>query len=471
MPTTNPNEERSRLQKEALDTLLAKRRLIIEWGTGVGKSRPAIEAIDELYNRGKCRILLLVTETIHKENWRKEFIEAKGKERGEALFNACRVECYASLGKYEYTFWHLIVADEAHHLRGELKRTIFSNIGAEYVLMLTATLSCNGDAEDLISIIEDHFGEFARMKMKVTEAIEQGILAKPKIYVHLLPLEDITERQTVVEEWGPKDSRVEHECTMEDSIYITRLNCPATTLKISCTAKQAYDFLTKKMNEWKKTWRQQRNNEMLLEGQPDNKNTIWAKNRMVHYGSLRKDLLANCKTRFAQWLTGTLDQKGVKYICFCGTVEQALRLNSENVIYADSKQDNTQVVEAFNEDRIRSLYAVNMGQEGANLKGIQQGVILQLGGKDRRFIQEFGRTLRSKEPVQHLVVIYDTRDEAFLETALSGFNEDDRKRYIRYFTYGRLKGRDAEQLLRHEEEKNTASEPCKVTIPGMIQAG
>jgi ERCC4-related helicase len=59
-----------------------------------------------------------------------------------------------------------------------------------------------------------------------------------------------------------------------------------------------------------------------------------------------------------------------------------------------------------------------MIKEGQNLAGIEAGLIVQLGGKEREFVQEFGRALRSRTPEQHLIVFNDTRDVYYYKNAV-----------------------------------------------------
>ena len=90
----------------------------------------------------------------------------------------------------------------------------------------------------------------------------------------------------------------------------------------------------------------------------------------------------------------------------------------------------------LNRGDIRSIFAVNMLIEGQNLAGIQVGVAVQLGGKDRKFVQQLGRAMRAKDPEQHIIVIDGTRDVDYLETALSVINDE----YVTFTGYGHLKG-------------------------------
>ena len=67
-----------------------------------------------------------------------------------------------------------------------------------------------------------------------------------------------------------------------------------------------------------------------------------------------------------------------------------------------------------------------MLQEGQNLVDIQAGIIIQLDGEERTFVQRFGRSMRAEDPVQFIFYYKGTRDEEYLENAL----QDIDKQYI-----------------------------------------
>lgn len=83
-----------------------------------------------------------------------------------------------------------------------------------------------------------------------------------------------------------------------------------------------------------------------------------------------------------------------------------------------------QIIESFNEKKIDNLFAVGLLQEGQNLVDIQAGVIIQLDGKERAFVQKFGRSLRAEDPVQFILYYKDTRDEEYLKKVLEGISEE-----------------------------------------------
>ena len=414
---------RSELQSEAVRTILEHHRLIVNWGTGVGKSRVAIETIDSLYIKGKRRILLFVAESAHKENWHNEFLECKGRERGEELFQSVVVECYASIKKHEGSSWDLIVADEGHHLRSNKRTVSLSTIRSDYVLILSATLSDKNDGDELIRTLIGTYGPFESLHLGVQDAIDNGILAEPKIYVHLLPLEKVKAPQQVVVGWGKPWLREEAECNWDEFQVLRQSESVmnrAYKMTVNCTALQGYQLLS----EWFEMKREE--SEALLE---EIANTLSDKkrksllselrcleNEIKQYGMRRKMLLGRAKTSFAKWLIDSYLNKK-KFVCFCTDIPQGQALGGENIIHSQRK-GNADVIASFNKGDIRSIFAVGMIKEGQNLAGIEAGLIVQLGGKERDFVQEFGRALRSRTPEQHLIVFNDTRDVYYYKNAV-----------------------------------------------------
>ena len=424
------SEKRQALQDAAVADLLGGHRLIVNWGTGVGKSRVAIRCAVELREKGFRKMLLLVDQDAHKGNWRREFVEALG-DRAEEVLSGIVIECYASLPKYAGSQWDFIIADEAHHLRSENRRALLASLKADYMLCLSATISCRGDGEDLLKCLDDTFGEFKSIDFTVQQAIESGILGTPRIYVHVLPLAQISVTTTILVEWGLSKKRIPLTCSYEErKKYMDRSVYPAASLSIQCTSAQAYKYYNDAFADYKKTWKSLRKKAELADGDPDTRETMLAKNRVVRCGSDRKIALGRAKTIFAKSLVQQLQAKGRKFVCFCADVNQAREIGGENVIY-NQRNDNDKVIDAFNDGRIRSLFAVNMIQEGQNLAGIEAGVVLQLGGKERQFVQKFGRALRARYPEQHIVVINNTHDVDFYRRSVEGID----KRYIKIIKY------------------------------------
>lgn len=389
------------IQNEALETLLNDKRLILQWATGVGKGTLAVKAVGRIRPE---KTLLVVAETAHKTNWKKEFEKFGVSE----LFNLLTVECYASLKNYRDTRWDLIIFDEAHHLASDLRSDILQSLSAERVLALSATLS---DAS-LLYTLESTFGKFAYSKINIQEAINQGFLPQPKIFLIPLKLDTKIKNQVIVDEWGASAKRVSYECDYSERWKYLRGKktlYPNVTLTIHCTAYEKYCWLSEQFTYWQKMYFRVKNDVM--------------KNKWLQYGSKRKRFLGDLKTSYARTLLNTLKDK--RFICFCSSIEQALELGGKRAINSNrTPEENTEIINSFNEREISSLFAVGMLQEGQNLPGIQVGVIIQLDGKERAFIQKFGRSMRAEDPVQYIFYYEETKDEEYLKNVLENINEE-----------------------------------------------
>ena len=121
--------------------------------------------------------------------------------------------------------------------------------------------------------------------------------------------------------------------------------------------------------------------------------------------------------------------EGKKYICFCTNISQAEVLGGANAIHSEKKSSNQAIIDSFNEGSINSLFAVGMLQEGQNLNGIQAGVIVQLDGKERAFIQKFGRSMRAEDPIQYIFYYRYTQDEKWMKNVLEGIDQNFIKEY------------------------------------------
>lgn len=387
---------RDAVVEKALDLAKSNGHLILNWATGVGKSRGAI-SIASLAQ--PANILLIVAEVPHKSNWKEEF-----DKWAPDLWSKVTVECYASLKNYRDTEWDMIILDEGHHAKSEIRMDILSTLKVKRVVVLTATLS--RDNEELLSAT---FGStFYKYTITLQEAISEGMLPTPRIYLLPLDLNKTDESETIEESWGDSKKRVNVSIPFEKRfLYLNKKLWPATNLTIRCTQFQKYVYLTDKVNYFKNSFMRSRQE--------------YLKNKWLQLGSLRKKLLAELKTDVLESLLERLKER--RYICFCGSIEQANLLGGDCAIHS-RKVGTLKTIEEFNNKTRNHLVAVNMLQEGQNLKDIEVGIIAQLDGQERAFIQKFGRTLRAEDPVQIILYFRGTRDEEYLVKALEGINPE-----------------------------------------------
>lgn len=395
---------RKELQLEVLSLFDKNNRIAVQWCTSLGKSKVAIDIIyhllekNSLNNSQPLKILLVVAETAHKNNWKEEF------KKWKANMDNITIECYASLKKYRNSKWDLIIFDEAHHLGSDLRLDIISELKADNIVLLSATLP-----DQTVRAISDIFGEFAIHRVTLKQAIKWGILPEPKVYLIPLTLDDTDPHCIIREEWGKKELRVTHKCKFNErwEYLKNKEKYPNITLEIACTERQKYDYLSEQFEYWRKRFLSTRQE--------------FIKNKWLQIGSKRKRFLGEIKTNSVYTLIQKLKKK--RFICFCTSIEQAEILGGKNSIH--SKKDNSlSIIDKFNTKRINNLFAVGMLQEGQNLTNIEAGIIVQLDGQERPFIQKFGRSLRAEDPIQFIFYYKDTRDSEYLKNILSGIAEE-----------------------------------------------
>lgn len=395
---------REELQIQSLSLIKQSNRVALQWCTGLGKSKIAIDMANYLADKEfkeheePFNVLLVVAETAHKSNWKIEF------DRWGLKTNNIVMECYASLKKYRNSYWDLVIFDEAHHLGSDLRMDVLTELHAKNIILLSATLS-----DQVMQAVTGVFGEFVTSKVTLKEAIEWGILPAPKVYLIPLTLDNTYPNCTIIEEWGKKEKRVTYKCKFPERWeYLKNKNkYPNVTLEISCTQQQKYDYLSDQFEYWRSQFFRTRQE--------------FIKNKWLQVGSQRKRFLGESKTDAVRLLLHKIQNK--RFICFCTSIEQAELLGGKNAIH--SKKDNSlDIIDDFNTKKIDNLFAVGMLQEGQNLTDIEAGVIVQLDGQERAFVQKFGRSLRATDPIQFIFYYKDTRDTEYLENVLEGINEE-----------------------------------------------
>ena len=394
---------REDLKKDAVNLIQKNHRVVLAWGTSVGKSSAAIAMANSFNNNKHFRLLVIVAEIAHKKNWTEEFKKWKLKECD------CVMECYQSLHKYIDTSWDFIIYDEAHHLKSEKRLEYIQSITAPNIVLLSATLPYT-----ILQNIEHIYGRFVVSRVTLKESIDSNILGEPKVKILRLKLDNITPCCEITEKWGKGRTKpIELTCTYAQSFTYRKQKkqIPDGVLHIKCTQQQKYDYISNKFEYWK---------DRYLSYHEE-----FAKNLWMMAGSERKRFLGECKTKYLCLLLPKLE--GTRYICFCTDIFQASLIGRDNAVH--SKKPNAQrIIQEFNAGLRDKLFAVGMLQEGMNLKNIEAGVITQLDACERGFVQKFGRAMRAKNPVIYVFYFKDTRDEGFLENVLNGIDA----KYIEY---------------------------------------
>lgn len=375
------------------------------------KSRVAVLACDYIYDRELDeRILLLVAERTHKENWKKEFVKFLGEERAREVLSVVTIECYASMHKYKNSTWNFIIFDECHHLQSEKRQEVLETMDSYYVLALSATPG--KAAYDALSWT---FGRFEIDEIPTQDAIDSGYLPEPRIVCIPLELERFERTETISMKMSNKTVITISDNWSNRWKYLRNKQKYAKyEIIFHCTQKEKYEYINEQFEYWKKQYFRNQGNERL-------------KNMWLQWGSKRKRFLGELKTRMALELISSLRKVEKRFICFCSSIEQAHALGGENAVHSQNK-NSPAVIQSFNDRKIDEIFAVGMLVEGVTLTDIEAGIIVQLDGNERQFIQKSGRMYRSEKPLIYIFYYKGTRDEEYLQKALEGINEG----YVEY---------------------------------------
>lgn len=394
------NSFKQKLQEREFQELKDKYRVALKWATGCGKSKMAIDLLNHAAGNyiNKMKVLFVVAERAHIKNWLDEIFKWKLNAYTEII-------CYASLKHKEGESYDAIVFDEAHHAFTEKRMDIIKTIQSSYVYLLSATLPSSKIEE-----MEEIYGKFTTSTVTLKDAIKNDILPDPRIYVIELKLDDQRKNQSIVIGKSEKDKNIPVIKWEDRNAYVFR-NTPCI---IRCTQKQKYEFLTSRMEYWKRRYQMSHNE--------------YQKNQWVSLGSQRKRFIGELKTDYVRNLISTLPSR-TRFVCFCATVAQANELSETNTISSKRpSQLNQAIIDAFNKKKLSQIYAVGMITEGMNLTNIEAGIITQLDGKERLFIQKAGRVLRADEPVAYIFYYKNTQDEVYLKNALENIDS----KYVKY---------------------------------------
>lgn len=383
---------RAELSKEAIEQFNTHKNIILQYATGVGKSKVAIDCINSVINTSS-RVLLLVAERAHIKNWKEELTRWKLEKCNLTII------CYASLHKYANTNWDIICFDEAHHAVSDRRCETLKTIKTNYNIALSATLK-----KEAIERLVILFGRFHISKVGLNKAIDNDILPKPKVFLVPLTLDNTKKEFTIKESWGGREVRKGVIC--DYSQRWNYLKCKSTTaynLTIICTAKEAYDYYNDQYNYWYDRYIHSR--------------IAAHKNKFLQAATKRKNVLGEAKSDIIyEFLRKQGIEGNKRYICFCTNIKQADYLgNKDSVVHSKISNPN-EVIQNFNDEKTNCLYAVGMLQEGMNLKNIEVGIIIQMGAEERAFVQKLGRVLRADSPEQYIFYYKNTRDEELLKS-------------------------------------------------------
>lgn len=361
--------------------------LLIELPTAHGKTAIALELLRERVLPGG-KVLVVVPKIVLKKNF---MVEVK------RWWEDCPLEftliTYRSLHKFTGT-WDAVVYDEVHHLTSKCRECV-KDIYAKTSILLSATVPMS-----LKEALRGLFDNLGCYKRTVKEAIDNGVLPDPSVYLLPLELDNTVNSEIIIKNPNCKN--------VVETDWKHRWNYIGKNFKviIHCTKRQFMFDLDGNIERWKKKYFTSRKEAF--------------RNRWLKLCGERLKILSNWRTANSAAILKHF--KNYRTLTFCNSIEQTEILgkycvNSKNKLYQE-------VLNNFNEGRIKHITACNMLDEGVNLANCRIGVYAVLNSSERLIKQKLGRLLRHEHPILVIPYFIGTREEELVQTMLLDYNPD-----------------------------------------------
>lgn len=378
---------REQIQQDILH-LESYTNILLKLATGVGKTKLALELIDQ---RASGPILIVYPKVTLKDEWLKE-IKKWSKEH---LLNSITFTTYASLHKHAVDKdgnsirYSICVFDEAHHL-SERKRDIFKAFNSDNNILLSATINRRLDVE-----LHKLFRGLHTYTVSTKDAIENEILPDPTVI--LIPLALKNQRTTCSFIVNPKaKNSITREFNISVSNYwrLKKSKCRATMVGTPVE----YHSLLCSLIEF---YRLRQHNPVM-------------KNIFLRLSGERLEWLSSLKNNHIKDILKVL--KNDRTITFCSNIAQA-KLLGANAIHSQNKHSE-ELKEKFNNGKIKHITSVAMLNEGVNLTNCKYGIWARYNTSEVMVVQKIGRILRHKTPYIVLPYFEGTREEEIISSML-----------------------------------------------------
>lgn len=357
--------------------ILPRYRLMVNFATGVGKGKAAIETACQFYDKISRKQVLIgcYTENQRDKVWATQ-LATWG--RMHPIMDNNRRECYASFRKIKGCHFGIVILDEVHRMAEE-DYVFFQNNTFEAILILTATQPKNPAKRALIHQLTAG----RRLIVRNQSAIEAKILNDFKVHVMWVDLDD---------EKKYKLFKTNNQLFTDRSGYLKKCS-------IYQQAKNSGDRI-----------------------------------RIRFAGLDRKRFLGDTqtKTKATIYIQDQIRKKGYRFITIANSIDQTDKLG----LYTAHSKRNKDHYNAFLRGEINELISVEQLKEGENFDNLGRMVITQPSGDPYDFEQTKGRAQRLKPgetSIIYLVAARDTMDETWVKNMLKYTDESK----IKYFNLDR----------------------------------
>lgn len=343
--------------------------VLLQYATGCGKTLCSLKiAKDKEYKK----ILILCDELLNINTWEDEI-------KKWSIDIDYDIMCYQSLHKVEDKY-DCVILDECDVIT-EKRFDHLIKLNTHFIF-LSAKVE-----RDKMNILKS-LCKFKTFTIRLTDAINKGILPKPSIKIVNINFDD-TKKYVYTK--GAKANKTV-ECSYQERFNHFSKN---THVKVHCTESQYYKLLTDDIEYLKKEIRFDQTLKLPL-----NKK-----------GLDRKNFISDVKVRWLKENIKLFENK--RYICFLNRIQDCDHFSIHESVHYQTTNDN--VINDFNDLKINRLFAINKLDRGKNLKNVELGIIAVLNKKSTiKFIQEIGRVLRSEKPLIYLLIVNSTYEKDVL---------------------------------------------------------
>ena len=363
MVNTKKDEKQSEgsavwLESDRINTLV--------FGTGTGKSKIAIDIIEELFlekalHKDSKILLLTNSEELRDKNWKAEF-DLWG---ASGVYSKITSECYQTAYKWKNTQWDLVIADEIDFALTNAFSDFFTN--NSYTMLLGLTGFVDPSKEALLNTIAPIVMEYTTQ-----DAQNDGILNKTQVVF------------------------VEYELGEEKTMEVKYKDPLGFDKSFKQSEAEAYEYLEKTCNI---TWGKINNLETKAVMRPltpeETKELGLTRFKNRKATADRKKLLLTSQASVVEskrLVDKILESEDNKVIVFSMLTDHSSQI-VEHTYNGKNKKDNTSL-EDISSGKIRKLGVCKAIDRGVNLKGINNEVMSTYEGSKTAFIQRHGRGCR-----------------------------------------------------------------------------
>jgi superfamily II DNA or RNA helicase len=372
----NERESRENLLADAQQIFRHDNRVVVESGTGTGKTYIALQLIQEHFKKHGEPWEIIVPNRKLIQGW----IDEMDKWKMGKLIPHVHIYCYQSLHKH--TIARNVVLDESHRITEPKKDMLLAKVTQHNRAIIALSASMSFEKSQLL--MELGLNGSNTVKFSLDQAVSSDMVAPYKIDVVEVPLD------------------------------MTTKNVPGGSKKnpFMTTEHAGYQYVDKMANQ-----------AIMSKDQNFAKFKILARMRFIYNLPSKiqaaKDILA-------------ILPKNKKILIFCGSINQA------NVMCKNRYHSGTddEAYEKFCKGKIMRLSVVEGVTEGVNIPELDYILMIQMKSSKTQAIQKIGRLLRktsNKKKVGHVIIInaIGTKDNNWCVKALQSFDKS-RVTYVSY---------------------------------------